>query len=214
MKIRTGFVSNSSSANFIVGKSYKTVFDLAKAMLQIRGDNWENLIDVETPIIDEAIRDGRNPSMPMFFETATYDTYIKKIGGCYIVTTCNNHPFMQNLEGLISPPQFIETWLAENNYVTECDGPLPFTEFVDAWEFQSGEVFWSPKYDLEVSRYNYLKAQREGNKNAQAYCHNDDHFADMMVLSPSGKIICPVCYSRERDDQEPGIEDRFEILDL
>jgi hypothetical protein len=75
-------------------------------------------------------------------------------------------------------------------------------------------VFWHPKYDLEVSRYNYLKAQREGNKNAQAYCKGSDHFADMMVLSPSRKIICPVCYSKKRDDAEPGIEDRFEILDL
>lgn len=216
MKIRAGFVSNSSSANFVVSNYYKTVFDLAKAMLQIRSDDSESWIDTETPSINKAIRDGRDPNSSIHFSTCNYDTFIRQTSDYYIVTTCNNHPFLRELKGVIAAPEYIRMWLIENDYVSDHhdDTLLSFTEFIDTWAFQIGEVFWSPEYDLEISRYDYLKAQREGGKNVIAYCKDGDHFSDMMILSPSGKIICPVCYSRERDNQEPPIDSRFDILDL
>ena len=214
MKIRTGFVSNSSSSNFIIDNSYDTVFDLATNMLEIRNSDSASWGRDEFKNISKAIRAGRDLDTPIYFSTCNYDTFIKKVLGFYIVTTCNNHPFIHELEGVIQCPSEIKEWLGENNYLTDYDGPLPFTEEIETWDFQCGEVFWQPEYDLMVSRYNYMEAQRNGDKNAKAYCKDKDHFADMMVLAINKKIICPVCYSRERDNQEPGIENRFEILDL
>jgi hypothetical protein len=41
MKIRAGFISNSSSSSFIVScDDYKSTIDLAKAMLHIREEEW------------------------------------------------------------------------------------------------------------------------------------------------------------------------------
>ena len=49
MKIRDGFVSNSSSSSFIVSlKAYKDVFDLAKEMIKIR--------DAENGFIEKGLR--------------------------------------------------------------------------------------------------------------------------------------------------------------
>ncbi len=214
MKIRTGFVSNSSSSNFIIDKTYKTVFDLAKAMLDIRSANSEKWVDSETPNIDKAIRDGRDPNSPVCFSTCNYNTFIKKVLGLYIVTTCNNHSFIHDLDGVVRCPSKIKEWLGEQGYLSNYDGPLTFDDEIDTWNFQCGEVFWHPEYDVEVSRYDYMEEHRKGNLNAKAYCKNKGHFADMMILASNGKVICPVCYSEERDDQEPGIENRFEILDL
>ncbi len=210
MKIRFGFVSNSSSANFIVNNSHKTVFDLAIAMLTIRNNDYAEWSDsyriTDTPEIDNinrAIRHGRDPNSSVRFSTANYDTFIKKVGEYYIVTTCNNHPFLHNLNGVVHCPTSVRAWLEAKEYLIEYDGPLPFTEELDDWKFQSKESFWSPKHDLEISRYDYLEAQRNGNKNAVAFCKDGDHFSDMMILSSTGEIICHVCYSRKREEDEP-----------
>jgi hypothetical protein len=216
MKIRTGFVSNSSSSNFIIDGSYKTVFDLAKAMINIRDEDYDGDPKYRSEITDinKAIREGKDPNSSIFFMTCNYDTYIRRIFDLYIVTSCNNHSFIHDLEGIIHCPTKITEWLKENNYFTDYDGPLPFTEEIDTWKFQCEETFWSPKYDLELSRHDYMEARRAGNKDAKGFCSDGDHFCDMMVLASNGKIICPACYKRKIDDEEPGIDNRFDILDL
>jgi len=107
MKIRTGFISNSSSANFIVDGSYETLFDLAIAMLEVRNNDYaewsgQNKANYLTEIneIKTALRCGQDPDTPIFFNTCNYDTYIKKVLGFYIVTTCNNHRFTDYISGL------------------------------------------------------------------------------------------------------------------
>ena len=82
MKIRSGFVSNSSSSSFIVNcKDFGSIRDLAIQMIQIR--DWEN--------DDDDIRAINNleldPDHPLSFSTCNYDTYIAKDGDYYLVTT-------------------------------------------------------------------------------------------------------------------------------
>jgi len=225
MKIRIGFVSNSSSSNFIVDNSYKTVFDLAKAMITIRDNDYDDYDDLDsvdrsgflTEIhdINRAIREGRDPDSSITFDTINYETFIKKVEGCYLVTTCNNHSFRHSLEGIISCPSKIYSWLHMKGYLTDDnDSYLPFTEEIDSWAFQCGEVFWLAKYDLEVYRYDYIGDYKKGNKSAEGYCNNGEHFRDFMILASTREIICPVCYTDEREKNAPEIEDRFDILDF
>ena len=216
MKIRTGFVSNSSSSNFIIDGSYKTVFDLAKAMINIRDEDYDGdpKYRLEIANINKAIREGRDPDSSIFFMSCSYDTWIKKVFGLYLVTSCKNEPFLNELEGVCFCPSHILDWLKENNNNNDYDVPLSSSEFIDTWKFQCGETFWSPKYDLEFSRFDYLKASRAGNKDVKAYCSDGDHFCDMIVLASNGKVVCPACYREKVDNEEPGIDNRFDILDL
>lgn len=88
MKVRNGFVSNSSSSSFIISnKKFATVSDLAKYMIkqkmQDEGSNkYDKLLIKNLSKIDK----NRNMSFP----SCNYDTYIRKVGDCYLVATCNN----------------------------------------------------------------------------------------------------------------------------
>lgn len=87
MKIRTGFVSNSSSSSFIIetGKSYKTVFDVAKDMLkQVNSKSQLNFI------LDRIKNTKKDPNTPVMFYSCNYDTYISKYGNHFLINTCNN----------------------------------------------------------------------------------------------------------------------------
>lgn len=134
MKIRNGFVSNSSSSSFIISEeNFLTVRDLATFMINKKieeskyecldriylphnEDNYsednadvtiENLfekIDIENPPEDlkcdiEYIKEQEeyikrlndiDENHPVSFPSCNYDTYIRKVGDCYLVATCNN----------------------------------------------------------------------------------------------------------------------------
>ncbi len=208
MKIRRGFISNSSSSNFIVNNTYKTVFDLAIAMLEIRNEDYSDWNKkereqflTEIPNINKTNKD---PDSSIYFSTCNYDTYIKKVLGYYIVTTCNNHPFIHELEGIISPPIEVEEWLDSHGYIKEDSEAWPFDESINSYKFQCNEVFWSPKYNLEFSKYNYSGDYKN------AFCNKNGHFQDKMVLASTSKIVCPACHVLEL----PEIKNRFEILDI
>ncbi len=88
MKVRSGFVSNSSSSSFVISRNeYPTVFELAFDMIGAR--DWptddelrEKCTDLATFITED---------VGVFFKTCNYDTYIFKHNDEYFVTTCNNH---------------------------------------------------------------------------------------------------------------------------
>ena len=97
MKIRSGFVSNSSSSSFIIPISeFKNIFDLAKHMIPKRC--WE---DKDNKLIKSIIRyeeNGVDPNTFMCFMSCNYDTYILKENDNYLVATCNNHYWGKKLE--------------------------------------------------------------------------------------------------------------------
>lgn len=96
MKIRTDFVTNSSSSSFVVEQcgEIPDVFTLAERMIEFRGfDNDKILI--------ERIRNcdfDRDTSV--IFNTCNYETFIFKDQNKFLVDTCNNHPWSDILRCL------------------------------------------------------------------------------------------------------------------
>jgi hypothetical protein len=104
MKIRNGFVSNSSSSSFVLRiadgvtremGTTKSVFDVAKRMIRER-DKWneqwdredgtkrkrENLIEK----IEKAEKDGMDPNTPLMFRSCNYDSYLMRVEAPPIMT--------------------------------------------------------------------------------------------------------------------------------
>lgn len=86
MKIRNGFVSNSSSSSFIIKKDndIKNVFDLARIMIP--------KVEYKPQIKEvlERLNTGKDPNTSVRFYSCNYDTYIKNYGNYLLVKTCNN----------------------------------------------------------------------------------------------------------------------------
>jgi hypothetical protein len=221
MKIRNGFVSNSSSSNFIVGSSsigYSTLFDLAQDMLLIRNNDFDDYVenkaqwDEEINAIHKAIKEQRDPNTSIYFHTCNYNTFIKKIYDYYVVTSCNNHMFTERLRGIVNCPQNVKNWLDEKGYLVE-DDIFPFSEKIRESKFQSGEIFWSPIHDIEISLYDYHGSKEK--KVAEEFCKKDGHFSDMIVLASTKEIICPICYSQgHKNNKEQPINSRWDIIDI
>lgn len=95
MKIRSGFVSNSSSSSFIISDKYfSSVRSLATYMLNKKIYEYENNYgDYEEDLYDKKLLDRLtdvDENTPISFSSCNYDTYIKKVADCYLVSTCNN----------------------------------------------------------------------------------------------------------------------------
>jgi hypothetical protein len=91
MKIRQGFVSNSSSSSFVVACSdYDSIWDLAAQMVALREwDSDERLIEA---IYEQHSHGGDDPEN-ISFPTCNFSTFIHREGEHYWISTCNNHPF-------------------------------------------------------------------------------------------------------------------------
>ena len=99
MKIRNGFVSNSSSSSFIISaNSFESVRALATYMIKKKIEE-ENYYDEDDGVeIDEYNHNNIyidrlknvDENYPVCFPSCSYETYIKKVGDVYLVSTCNN----------------------------------------------------------------------------------------------------------------------------
>ena len=95
MKIRNGFVSNSSSSSFIISdKKFPTVRSLATYMIKqkIKESRFNREEDEYINYDKEYMNNLHNvdENYPVSFPSCNYDTYIRKVGDCYLVATCNN----------------------------------------------------------------------------------------------------------------------------
>lgn len=96
MKIRNGFISNSSSTSFIISKdNFSTIWDVALAMIPCRtyGEKGEPFEDNDE--LMEIARwnkeKGNVWTKNLTFPTCNFDTFIHDAGDVWWISTCNNH---------------------------------------------------------------------------------------------------------------------------
>jgi len=83
MKVRTAFVSNSSSTSFILGVNDKfpTVRSVAENIMDQFSEIFDNFTEVREKLISL-----NDPDTPVFFHTSE-GTYIRKVDGLIVVAT-------------------------------------------------------------------------------------------------------------------------------
>jgi hypothetical protein len=195
MKIRQGFVSNSSSSSFCIrGDSYPNVFEIAIEMIPEREwDRDQELIDK----IERKKSEGMSPDTNICFNSCNYDTYIVKKNDYYLIQTCSNHSFFDILRGVSNMPVSMieELGLSKSNWREDLENAV-----------EKMGYFWFAEYDLI--------GMPDLDYNNQ-FCEN--HALDRITLKDSGKKVCPACYlveMRELDIESNKIKSRLEILDI
>lgn len=164
MKIRTSFVSNSSSASYIIDlEAYESVHHLAKAMLELVMEDYKmNYPDVPIKYAEdclvnlkEALASGLDPNTPVHFPTINFDTEIARTDKGYHVDTCMNHPFW-DLNGVLQAEEYLPNF---------------------------------PDVDLYLAEFDVLGRLKQFDPDIK--CENENHF--QMIVLKSGEIICPQC---------------------
>lgn len=177
MKIRTGFVSNSSSASYYVSLSqYETVFDMVRAMWQVKFEYWDDPDPFEhrqyikikedyakyLAFLDYAIANGIDPNTDLMYLDDNYDTYIYKRSDGYHIYTNNNIPYGD----------------------------------VDGFQYRSEDDIAERDYAVFIYILNYGLTAREFSvmdADPTHYCA-DHHPQTHKIMCADGSIICPICH--------------------
>lgn len=98
MKIRSNFVSNSSSTSFIIRaeNDFSTVKSVAKYIMQVCEKEWKLYIANEIIFYQKELKTLENISesnTPVYFDTGGEDTYIRKYEDKIIIRTTQNANF-------------------------------------------------------------------------------------------------------------------------
>jgi len=192
LKVRTSFVSNSSSSSFIVSKNtFDSVFDLAKSMIPSREwDTDDKLIED----IEEAEIRGMDNNTSICFNSCNYETYIIKHKDYYLVSTCNNHSwnlyddcvnhFPEELRDLVD-------WEDNPQWGTSVGSAMEDLENV----ISQLSSFWYPEHGVGGTPLSYEDPERN-----KYNC--SEHWVDIIKIKGLKKPVCVACYSEKKRKAE------------
>ena len=165
MKIRMGFVSNSSTTSFIIGQdAYENVFVLAKHVLRIMQDQDEEYPDdPRSENINDWIQNleklvelGVNPNSPVFIPSAEFNTEIMKREDGFYVDTCHNY-YWDDLKGV---EYHAESFQSEEVF-EEFDNLWPYNVEYDV--IGTSEIYPSD-FDCDDSDHNFALTVKDVGK--------------------------------------------------
>jgi len=120
MKIRSGFVSNSSSSSFIlkVGKPFNSALEVAEYMIPKR--EWKAADAELLTKVRKMMKHSKGQHLAVCFNSCNYDTYIAKMCDYFLISTCHNHSW--DLPSVECPylSEFCEYFGDDFNYLPHC----------------------------------------------------------------------------------------------
>lgn len=185
MKIRSGFVSNSSSSSFICSKQdYSTVYDLALVMLEIRNkdDNfWDKHNEVE---VLKELKESKSENIPIAFQTCNYETYIFPTENYYFVSTCNNHPFEEDVKYV----KYTEDEDVDDVFYKDVASILQSIDF---------EVYMANHEDIQGTlvdlNYYYWPQYDKYLKVAKGLCKHNKDYIEVFNIKDMKGVYCYEC---------------------
>ena len=175
MKIRNGFVSNSSSSSFVLKVSSKipTVFSVAEIMIKHRDkDNAQYGYDNKNKDVKKLRSLKIDPDTNIRFNSCNYDTYITKENDVYLITTCNNHGFWEIFEGLS----------ADSTIYT-----IKYDE--DLYNIQTDRDYYILELGVIGRQLSYQEERKYECKTKDCYCGDLFKVGDDIICSQCGKKI-------------------------
>jgi len=199
MKIRNGFVSNSSSSSFIINcvNETKNVRDVATLMIkkqieQIELEKWGDW-EEHIKIKEQRIKDleSIDDSLGVHFPSVNYDTWIKKVCNQILISTCNNEDwYLPNQESISeeTKEELLKFMSQEEVKEIEEYGELYISDnFKDFYSLEFGIVGTEVDYDFGDSWDDYRCKRQRKDKN-----HISNECGCHLWHTKLG-VKCPIC---------------------
>ena len=191
MKVRKGFVSNSSSSSFIVSKGgrYKNSLQLAEHMLTIRNADYDSWEDTELEKIRRSRERQLNQDISVTFPSCNYDTFITVKPDRFLVSTCNNTDW-DDVQDVLST-----------------GGGHDDGDFGDE---ESQTMYWHMKHGLFAKSltWDQIRQLRDKGVVPDDYCTKKGHCKSWIEME-NGEVVCPSCWLEEHPNTDMFLDQKI-----